>query len=160
MEITPFIIALILMTIGLVGIIIPGLPDLVFIFLGVLLYGFWTNFETINLTFLLIFLALTIFGYFFDWLGTILGAKKNKATNFGIIGALLGGILGIFWGGILGMILFTLAGTIIFEIIFAQKNLEDSIKAGMGSVLGMTLGIILKFVLAGIMIGLFLAHIF
>jgi len=159
MSLWPFIIALILILIGLAGIIIPGLPDMIFIFLGVLIYGIWTGFEKITVGFILIFLVLALVSYLFDWLGIILGAKKSRATTLGIIGAVLGGILGILVGGILGMILMTVVGTVIFEIIFAKKNLTDSIKAGIGSIIGMICGIFLKLILAGTMIGLFLARI-
>ena len=159
-DIVPFIIAVILIVIGLAGILVPGLPDFFFIFLGVLVYGIWTSFETITVKFILIFLGLVILGYFLDWLGTVLGAKRSKATNFGILGAVMGGILGIFFGGLVGMVLFSLVGTIIFELVFAQKNLAESVKAGVGSLVGMIFGIILKLVLAGIMIGLFFSKVF
>ena len=160
MEILPFIIALILMVIGLAGIIVPVLPDMIFLFLGALVYGIWTGFEKVTVSFILLFLALAIFSYLFDWLGMILGAKKSKATNWGILGAVLGAILGIFLGGILGMVLLALIGTIAFELIFAKKSLADSTKAGVGSVLGMIFAVIFKLVLAGVMIGLFLFRVF
>lgn len=156
----PFIIALILILIGLLGIIIPFLPDMFFVFLGILIFAILTGFEKITLSFILIILLLTLFSYLFDWIGVTLGAKKSKASNVGIIGAILGALLGIFCGGLLGMVLFSLLGTTIFELIFAHKNLADSLKAGAGSVFGLFFSIILKFALAGIIIGLFLARIF
>ena len=156
----PFIIALILMVIGLTGIIVPALPDMLFIFLGVLVYGIWTGFEKVTLGFILLFLALAVFSFLFDWLGMILGAKKTKATNWGILGAVLGAILGLFLAGFVGMILASLIGTIAFELIFAKKTLADSAKAGLGSVFGMLFAVIFKLVLAGVMIGLFLFRVF
>jgi uncharacterized protein YqgC (DUF456 family) len=160
MEIIPFIIALILIIIGLIGIILPGLPDLIFIFLGILIYAIWTHFSTISMTWIFIFLSFTLFGYLFDWLGAILGAKKAKSSKWGIIGAVLGGFLGIFAGGILGMIILAILGTIIFEIIFAKKEIIESTKAGFGTLIGMIFGIFLKFVLAGVMIGIFISKVF
>ncbi len=160
METLPFIIALILMFVGLAGIIIPFLPDMILIFLGALVYGIWTGFEKVTVGLVLIFLALAVLSFLFDWLGMILGAKKTKATNWGILGAILGSIVGIFVGGILGMILLALVGTIAFELIFAKKSFADSAKAGVGSVFGIIFAVIFKLVLAGIMIGLFLFKVF
>ena len=160
MEIAPFIIALIFILVGLAGIIIPGLPDIIFIFLGILIFALWTGFKGINFTFLLIFFGLTVFSYLFDWLGLILGAKTEKATLWGIFGAVIGAILGIFLGGIIGMILLAFVGTILFELIFAKKDIKKALKAGAGSTLGMIFGILFKFVLAAVMIGLFFAKIF
>jgi len=160
MSLCPLIFALILMLIGLAGIIIPGLPDLVFIFLGALVYAIWTGFSTISVGFILFFLGLTIFGLLLDWLGAALGIKKTGATRWGIFGAVLGGILGVFFAGIFGMILLAAVGTVIFEMIFAKKNLTNSVKAGIGSIIGIICGIFLKLILAGVMISLFLVRIF
>jgi len=156
----PFIIAIILILLGLAGIFIPGLPDFIFIFLAVLIYGIWTGFEKITIVFILIVLGLVVLSYLFDWLGMILGAKKYKATNYGIIGAVLGSFLGIFIGGLAGMIGGAFLGVVLFEIVFAKKDQKEAARIGLGTIIGIFASIVLKFVLAGIIIVWFLTKIF
>src|SRR3989304_2234525 len=126
-DLAPFIVALIVMLVGLAGILVPGLPDLIFVFLGALIYSIWTGFEKTNLIFIIIFLALTLFGLLFDWLGAILGAKSGKADFMGILGAIVGAIVGIFIGGLVGIIGGAFIGTILFEMIFSHKTIASFI---------------------------------
>ena len=74
----PFIIAIILILLGLAGIFIPGLPDFIFIFLAVLIYGIWTGFEKITIVFILIVLGLVVLSYLFAPEAKITRAEMAK----------------------------------------------------------------------------------
>jgi len=156
MNIIALIIAFIFMLLGLLGIIIPGLPDTILIFAGALIYAIWTRFSEVNLNLILILGGLALVTYLFDYLGAVLGAKKFGASKLGIIGAILGGILGLSLFSFLGLILGAILGTAFFEIIFAQKDLKTALKAGLGTFLGLIFGIFLKIIVAVLMIGLFI----
>lgn len=144
------------MFIGLLGIVIPGLPDIIFIFVGTLIYAIWTHFDKISGNLILIFAALTFFSYLFDYLGTALGAKKFGASRYGIIGAILGAFLGFILFSFIGLIFGAIFGTAIFEMIFARKEYNAALKAGYGAFLGLFLGMLGKIIIAIIMIGLFI----
>jgi len=159
MNYLAFAIFIIFSLIGFLGIIIPGLPDIIFILVGIIIYGALTHFHTISLNLILIVGGLTILSYFFDYLGVVLGAKKFGASKFGIFGAILGGIIGFIIFNILGFIVGAICGTAIFEIIFAQKDFRKALKAGLGAFFGLLFGVVLKIILAITIIALFLKAI-
>lgn len=150
------IITILLILAGILGIIIPGIPDLILIFAGILIYALFTHFASVGTTILLIFGGLVLLGYLFDYLGTIYGAKKYGASNLGVLGAIIGGFLGLIFLNFLGFFIGAVMGTVVFEVMFARKELNQALRAGFGASLGLLFGIVGKIILAIIMIALFL----
>lgn len=160
MNIIAFIIAIIFMVVGFLGVIIPGLPDAILILAGALVYAIWTKFAEVNINLILILAGLTALSLILDYLGAALGAKKFGASKLGVFGAILGGILGFIIFSFLGLILGAILGTVVFEIIFTRKDWSLALKAGFGTFLGLIFGIFLKIIIAILMIGLFLGAVF
>lgn len=144
------------MIIGFVGIIVPFIPDIILIFLGALVYGLYTDFTVISGSIIIVFALLTILAFLIDVIASILGAKTQKASIYGQIGAVVGALFGLFTSGIFGIIIGPVLGVVIFEIIFAQKKLNQAAKAGLGALLGFVFGSLFKIVLAAFMIGWFI----
>jgi len=149
------IVSLLLMIAGFAGVILPFLPDLILVFIGALVYTLFNGFSIITPTILTIFAGLTILSFVIDILSSLLGAKTQKASKFGQIGAVVGAIVGLFTTGLLGIILGPILGVIFFEILFARKKFSQAIQAGIGSLIGFIFGSLLKLVLASFMIGWF-----
>ncbi|MCX6806833.1 MAG: DUF456 domain-containing protein [Candidatus Berkelbacteria bacterium] len=147
------------MCIGLLGIIIPGLPDIIFILIGALIYAIFSHFEKVGISLILIFGLLTAFSYLLDYLGTAYGAKKFGASRLGVFGAILGAILGFIFFNIIGFMIGTILGTALFEIVFAGKEYKKALKSGFGAFLGLFFSIFLKIIIAIIMIGLFISAV-
>ncbi|WP_053956584.1 DUF456 domain-containing protein [Inediibacterium massiliense] len=152
-------VVILLMLIGLLGIFIPGIPGNGLIFLSILGYGFYTHFEKISITMIIIFGILTGLAFLLDYISSMMGAKKFGATKAGIIGGILGGILGIFILSLPGMILGQFLGTLIGEMYYGQE-LKNSIFSGVGTVIGFILGVILNITIGVSMISLFLWKVF
>jgi hypothetical protein len=144
------------MLIGFAGIILPFLPDLVLVFLGALVYGLYTGFSTVSLSVVIIFGVLAILSFLIDIISSTLGAKAQKASKWGQIGAVVGGLVGIFTSGIFGIILGPVLGVVLFEILFAKRNFNQALNAGLGSLVGFIFGSLLKLSLAVFMIGWFI----
>jgi len=143
------------MLLGLLGIIIPFLPDLFLIFLGALIYGLYSGFGTVTVTIVIIFGALAVLSFIFDYLAQIYGTKKYKASAWGQAGAIVGLIVGIFTPGFVFIILGPIIGVVLFEMIFARRTWQEAIHAGKGAFFGFLLGSMIKIILALAMIGWF-----
>ena len=152
---TGYGIVLLIMFIGVMGNLIPGIPGTPLILAGAVghqLYfagqggvGWWWV------------AVLTIFGLLalgLDYLATLLGAKKLGATWKGMVGALLGLVAGLFVFPPIGLIVGPFIGAMGFEWAFGREA-RESAKAGVGAVLGLALGVVGKLVCSVVMLALF-----
>src|SRR4030095_3239724 len=99
MEVFCWIVVVILMAIGLIGVVLPIFPGTVIILGAAILHrialgpekslGWWS---------LAILVALTLASYGVDLLGSWYGARRFGATRWGLIGAVVGAIVGLFFG--------------------------------------------------------------
>jgi len=146
------------MILGLIGIFVPGLPGNGLIFVAALGYGFFTDFSEINALLLFIFAGITILAILFDYIGSLLGAKKFGATKFGIAWGIVGGIIGFLTFGIIGLIVGQFIGTVGGE--FAKgKKIESSMKSGLGALIGYILSVAANMSIGILMIALFLLRV-
>jgi hypothetical protein len=157
MPILLLIFSFFLMLIGLAGILLPFLPGVIFVWLGLFIYAASTAFDSISLTVVLILLALVLVVSLFDFLAPIIGAKKYKSSRYGIMGAFLGSVLGTallgFWGIILGPFL----GAFLGETL-SQK--EKPLNSAFGAMVGIAVSFLVRIVLALVIIGFFIASFF
>ena len=149
---TGYGIVLLIMFIGVMGNLIPGIPGTPLILAGAVghqLYfagqggaGWWWV------------AVLTAFGLLalgLDYLATLLGAKKLGATWRGMVGAV---VVGLFVFPPIGLVVGPFVGAMGFEWAFGRKAPEAA-KAGVGAVIGMALGVVGKLVCSVVMVSLF-----
>lgn len=148
-----------LMTVGMAGVILPFLPGVPIAWVGIFLYAWGTGFQRISLFEILIFLGLTILAVLLDFLAPLWGAKKYKASKYGIAGAFLGVIIGIIGLGPLGIIIGPLLGAFLGELL-AKKEIPQALKSGLGTFLGFLGGILIKIIIILIMFGFFVVSLF
>jgi len=141
-----------LMAVGIAGVILPFLPGVPIAWTGLLIYAWATGFQKISLTEVLIFLGLTILAVAIDFIGPMLGAKKYRASKYGILGAFLGGIVGILGLSLWGVIVGPLVGAFLGELI-SKKEINQALKSGLGTILGSLGGSLVKIVIILIMLG-------
>jgi len=147
-----------LMLIGLAGSILPFLPGSPLILLGAFIYAWHTDFMVITWGTLTVLLVLVILSQVLDYLASILGAKKFGASRWGMAGAFIGGIIGLFFGGILGILIGPFVGKLLLEL-FRGREMNASLKIGLGTLIGFLGGVVGKFIIALTMVGIFLAKI-
>ena len=118
----------VLMAVGLVGCVVPGLPGVTLIFLSALLYAILTDFETVGTLVLVILFVLAALAFLTDFVATSYGARRFGASNWGTVGGAVGGIVGalagLFLAGIgslFGLILGTISGVFIGEYLRRQR---------------------------------------
>ncbi|HEX6106114.1 MAG TPA: DUF456 domain-containing protein [Gemmatimonadales bacterium] len=129
---------------GLVGLVlIPfGLPGLWVIVLGILGYGWLTEFRTMGVVFLVTILVLALLGELAEaWIGFRFARRYGGSRRAGwgaLIGGLAGAIVGVpvpLVGSVVGGFLGAFAGAALFEYSRARRT-EGAARAGWGAVLG------------------------
>jgi uncharacterized protein YqgC (DUF456 family) len=152
-QIIGLIIAVVLMCLGLLGSILPGIPSTPLVLLTAI--GHWLYFgeQSASLWVLGILVGFTLLSLVMDYLATMFGARKLGATGKGIFGAVLGGLVGLFFS-LPGIILGPFLGALTFELA-GGRNLKEASRAGLGAMLGLLGGAVGKFFCCIAMIGLF-----
>ena len=149
-----WLVALLLVGTGLIGLFLPVLPGAPLIFAGLVIAAWAEDFHYAGLWTVVILAILTLLTLAVDFWATIFGAKKFGASKRAVIGALIGLVIGIFLG-FPGIIFGPFIGAVIGELS-AQKDLKQATRAGIGATIGLVLGAAIKLALALTMIGVFL----
>jgi len=148
-----WIVAMLLVAAGLVGLVFPAMPGAPLIFAGLLLAAWAEGFKYVGLGTIIVIAVIALLTMGVDLWATMFGAKKFGASKRAVIGALLGTVVGLFLG-FPGVVFGPFIGAVIGELL-AQKNLRQASRAGIGATLGIVLGAALKLALAFAMVGIF-----
>ena len=149
-----WLVALLLVGTGLIGLFLPVLPGAPLIFAGLVIAAWAEDFHYAGLWTVVLLAIITLLTLGVDFWATIFGAKKFGASKRAVIGALIGLGIGIFLG-FPGIIFGPFIGAVVGELS-AQKNLKQATRAGVGATIGLVLGAAIKLALALTMIGVFL----
>jgi len=153
-TISLWVLSILLIIVGAVGVVMPALPGTVFVFAGIALAAWIDSFEVISKTTVAIVGVLAILAWITDYLSGLVGAKRVGASREAIIGGLIGTIAGIFFGFV-GLVFFPLIGAAIGEYL-AISDLRRAGNVGLATWLGMLVGVVLKLALTFLSIGIFI----
>lgn len=148
-----YALAVILVLVGMAGVILPALPGLPLVFVGMLLAAWVGDFQQIGWLPLVLLGLLTLLSVAVDFFATLVGAKRVGASRKALWGAMLGTFVGIFFGPI-GLFAGPFVGALAGEL-WHGRQLGQATKVGLGTWLGIVLGTVLKLGLAFAMVGLF-----
>jgi uncharacterized protein len=135
---------LVLIAASLVGLaLIPlGLPGLWVIVLGIIGYGWLTDYRTVSGVFLAIVLGLALVGELLEsWVGFRFARRYGGSRRAGwgaLIGGLVGAIVGVpvpIVGSVIGGFAGAFVGAAVFEYSMARRS-GAAARAGWGAVLG------------------------
>lgn len=148
-----YVVATVLILVGLAGVILPALPGLPLVFVGMLVAAWAGDFERIGPLPLVLLGLLTVLSIVADFAATAAGAKRVGAGPLAIWGAALGTLVGIFLGP-LGLLAGPFLGALLGEL-WHTRELRRATHVGLATWVGLLLGTVLKLALAFAMIGLF-----
>jgi len=148
------IASMILVIVGLIGTVVPGIPGTILIFLGALLYAFLEGFQSVGWPTLVVLGLLTVVSTTADVWATSVGARLGGASGWSIVGGMVGGLVGLLVFTLPGAIVGALVGVLAVEILRA-RDWRKALKASGGWAVGWILATVLQ---AGI--GLVMAVIF
>ena len=152
-----WIVAVLLVIVGLAGTVLPALPGVPLIFIGVLVAAWAEDFQRISGLTIAILAVLTVIGVVVDYVAAALSASRAGASRAGIIGAAIGTVAGIVTG-LWGLLFMPLVGAAIGEFI-AHRDALRAGKVGVATWIGLLVGTVVKLAVAFTMIGVFIAAI-
>ncbi|HUL67468.1 MAG TPA: DUF456 domain-containing protein [Burkholderiaceae bacterium] len=155
MATTLWIIAGLLVLVGLAGTILPALPGIPLIFGGILLAAWIDDFRRIGGWALGVLAVLAVLGFTIDYVAAAISARRVGASRQGIVGAAIGTIAGVFTG-LWGLVFMPLVGAAAGEYL-AQRDALRAGKVGLATWLGLLVGTVAKVAIAFTMIGVFVA---
>lgn len=148
--------ALMVMLLGLLGAVVPGLPGTPLILAAAVVHRLVRGDAGVQWWVVGVMALVTVASIGLDFMASSLGAKRLGATWLGMVGAAMGAILGLFWIPV-GLVAGPLVGAMALEMLGGRAWREAG-RAGLGAVLGMVAGAMGKVACGLGMIGLFVAH--
>jgi len=150
-----WLLAALLVLVGLAGTLLPLLPGIPLMLVGMFIAAWADDFTRIGWVTLTILAVLTALSFVIELLAAALGAKRVGASRAAIAGAALGTVLGFFLG-LAGLILGPFIGALVGELL-AGRDTTRAVHVGIAAWLGFVLGTIAKLAVAFMMLGVFLA---
>lgn len=148
-----WILSVALVAIGIAGTILPILPGVPLVFVGLLLAAWAGDFQAVGWPVLLVLGVLALLSILVDFAASSLGAKRVGASRAAMLGAALGTLLGLFFG-LPGLLIGPFAGAAVGQFL-VRRNLADAGRAGVGAWVGFLLGSVAKLALAVAMVVIF-----
>lgn len=153
-TVTLWILAALLIVVGLVGTVLPALPGTLFVLAGIVLGAWIDDFARVGGTTVVIVSVIAVLAWALDYAAGLLGARRVGASREALIGAALGTVAGLLMG-LIGVLFMPLVGAAIGEYI-ARRDERHALRVGAATWVGIILGLIAKVVLAFVMVGIFL----
>ena len=141
-----WIVVGLLVIVGFVGLLVPILPGIVFIFSGLLLAAWLDDFSRVSEVTMIVIGLFSLMAWAIDFFASYFTAKKANASKLALFGVMIGALVGIL-GGVVGLIIGPVIGAVIGEFI-ARKNSGDAARVGVAAGLGFLVALVAKLVLA------------
>jgi uncharacterized protein YqgC (DUF456 family) len=148
-----WIVAIVLIAVGIVGTVVPAVPGATLMLLGMVLGAWIDDFARVPVWVLVVLGVLTALAWIVDFAAAALGAKRVGASGRAIVGAAVGTVAGIFTG-LWGLVFMPLVGAAIGEYS-AQRDLRRAGKVGLATWIGLLLGTAVKIAIVFAMVGIF-----
>ena len=158
MELLWWLIAIVLMAVGLIGTLLPVVPGTTIILAAAIIHQIMLGTEkSLGWWNIAALVLLTLLSYALEFAGGYFGAKRFGATKWGALGATLGAIAGLFFP-FPGLIVGPVVGAIAGELV-AGKRLVSAGRAGWGTLLGNVAGMLGKLTIGLVMVSWFLVAV-
>lgn len=148
-----WLIAGLLVILGFIGLLLPILPGIAFVFSGLLLAAWVDDFTRVSEMTMIIIGIISLFTWGVDFFASYFTVKKAKASKLALYGTLIGAVVGIL-GGVVGLIIGPIIGAIVGEFI-SLRNTGGAARVGIAAGLGFVLALVAKLVLTMLILAIF-----
>lgn len=148
-----WVLAVVLVVVGIAGVIAPVLPGSPVVFVGLVCAAWAEHFEYVGLHTLIVLAVLVGLTYVVDGIASALGVKRVGASRRAMAGAMIGTGVGVFFG-IPGILLGPFVGAVLGEL-WARRDVAQAGRAGVAAWIGFIIGTVSKLVIVSAMIGIF-----
>jgi len=150
-----WLVAVVLVIVGLAGVVLPAVPGTVLIFAGLWLAAWGDHFTRVSAGTIVALGIVAAATYGVDMAMMALGMKRLGTSRRAMAGAAIGMTAGLFFG-LPGLIVGPFAGAVLGELT-AHGDLNRAGRAGIAAWIGFAIGTVVKVGLAFMMIGIFVA---
>jgi uncharacterized protein YqgC (DUF456 family) len=150
MDILLWLLAALVVVVGLAGTVLPMLPGVPLVFAGLLLAAWVDGFAHVGWPLLLVLALLTLLSLVVDVAASSLGAKGAGAGRAAMLGAAVGTLVGLFFG-LAGLVIGPFLGAAAGQFLVRQ-NVTEAGRAGVGAWVGFVLGSLAKLALGLVMV--------
>jgi hypothetical protein len=150
MDILLWLLAALIVVVGLAGTVLPMLPGVPLVFAGLLLAAWVDGFAHVGWPLLLVLALLTLLSLVVDVAASSLGAKGAGAGRAAMLGAAVGTLVGLFFG-LAGLVIGPFLGAAAGQFLVRQ-NVTEAGRAGVGAWVGFVLGSLAKLALGLVMV--------
>lgn len=148
-----YLVAAMLVLLGLAGTVLPAIPGVPLVFAGMLLAAWADGFAQVGAWVIGVLGLLTLLSIAIDLFATAMGAKRVGASRLALAGAIVGTFAGLFFG-IIGLLAGPFIGALAGELLHSREVLHAT-RVGIGTWLGILVGTALKIGLVFAMLGVF-----
>ena len=146
------------MLVGLAGIILPVLPDVILIWGSSLLYGLLIGWGRYGGWLFAGISVLALVGLVADAWVSGMGARKGGASFWSSLGGVIIGVIGLFVGGPLGLIVGMLLGVFVIEY-WTHRDPDRALRATFGMGVGYGASFFVKIFLGLAMIAIWIGWV-
>ncbi len=147
------VVAAALIVLGLAGAMIPTVPGIPLVFIGIWLIAGIDHYHHLGYGWLIGIAAVGAVGLTIDLLAGALGVKRVGASKQAVLGALVGTVIGLFFG-LPGLLLGPFLGAVLGELASGSSVLRST-NVGISAWLGLLFGTIVKLISSLMMVALF-----
>lgn len=148
-----WLVAILLVVIGILGTLLPMLPGVPLVFTGLLLGAWLDGFAKVGVLAISIVGVMALVAMFVDFVASFVTVKRSGASKYALWGAAIGAVLGLFMG-MLGLIVGTALGAAAGELM-ANKDSSQATAVGLAAGLGFVIALVVKIVLTMGMLAIF-----
>jgi uncharacterized protein len=148
-----WMLAIMLMVVGVIGTVLPALPGVILVLAGVIVGAWIDDFAKVPIWVVVVIGVLAMIAWATDYVATIMGAKKAGASKLALLGAAIGTVVGIFMG-LIGVLFMPLVGAALGQYL-SEKNSKNAAKVGIATWLGLLVGTVVKIAIVFVMLGIF-----
>ncbi len=146
------------MLLGTAGTVLPVVPGLPLVLLGMIIYGAVHGFAAVGTDLMLLAVVLTLASVVLDYLAVVLGAGRARASRQGMLGALVGGVVGVAALGWIGLLVGPPIGAVLGEVS-SSRTLKQGLRVAVATVMGMAATAVLKLAMAGTLTAMFVLRV-
>lgn len=147
------IVGILLVLVGVAGTLLPILPGVPLVFLGLLLAAWADDFTRVSVWIVGLCGLLAVIGMVIDFVASFATTKKVGANQRALWGIAIGGLLGLF-AGPLGMFLGAAVGALVGEFS-VHRDMSRATTVGLAAGLGFAIALVAKVVVVLMMIAVF-----
>ena len=154
MAVVLLIIGILLMLLGVVGIVVPAIPDAILVYAGMLVIGWSVGWDEWALGTWIALGILAVLMTLADVLSSLIGTKLAKASKPAMILAGIGAVIGLIVGNLAGLVLGPFLGAVIGELIHGSRG-SKPFKSALGATIGLLSGLFMSALICVLMICVF-----